>query len=127
MTQRVAPFRTVALGLGALTLLATALTGCGGAPGGARPGSHGYNRLPAATVSMLQNKPPSEVRQRLGAPSLTRREPPAEIWQYGSSSCVIDIVFYPTDSGTLSADWLDSRALDGGPIDKDRCLKSLAE
>jgi hypothetical protein len=76
---------------------------------------------------MLQNKPPAEVRQRLGAPSLTRREPPAEVWQYGSTSCVINIVFYPTPSGSLSAEWLESRTLDGAPMDKDSCLKSLAE
>jgi hypothetical protein len=103
--------------------LASALSGCAG---GASPSTGRSARsLPVATVSMIKDQPPTEVRNRLGAPSLTRKEPPAEIWQYSSHSCVIDVVYYPNAAGSLSAEWLDSRALDGSPMDKDTCLKTI--
>lgn len=34
------------------------------------------------------------TREAMGAPSLIRHEPPAEVWQYRSEDCVLDIYFY---------------------------------
>jgi hypothetical protein len=102
--------------------LVSGLSGCAGGPG---PTGHGSRTLPPVAESDIKGHPPTEVRYRLGAPSLTRREPPAEVWQYSSSACVIDVVFYPTPGGSLSAEWLDSRTLDGSPIDKNACLKTI--
>ena len=34
------------------------------------------------------------TREAMGAPSLIRHEPPAEVWQYRSEACVLDIYFY---------------------------------
>lgn len=35
-----------------------------------------------------------DVASALGAPSIRRNEPPAEVWQYKTEKCVLDIYFY---------------------------------
>lgn len=41
----------------------------------------------------------SEVEQLLGRPGLVRRESPAEIWQYQTTSCVLDVFLYDEAEG----------------------------
>ena len=36
-----------------------------------------------------------ELLARLGRPNFTRHDPPAEIWQYRSADCVLDVFLYP--------------------------------
>lgn len=45
---------------------------------------------PAKFVGMKAN----EIAAMLGEPSFRRRDPPAEIWQYRSGSCVLDLFLY---------------------------------
>ena len=42
----------------------------------------------------------SELVSLLGAPDFRRTEPPAELWQYRSAHCVLDLFLYP-DKGTV--------------------------
>jgi hypothetical protein len=35
-----------------------------------------------------------EVEELLGEPGLVRREAPAEVWQYQSGGCVLDVFLY---------------------------------
>src|SRR5437867_9484655 len=39
------------------------------------------------------------VRKLLGEPGLIRRDEPAEVWQYRTASCVLDVVLYNQASG----------------------------
>lgn len=41
-----------------------------------------------------------DVASALGAPSIRRNEPPAEIWQYKTDKCVLDIYFYAAGPST---------------------------
>ncbi|OUS14448.1 hypothetical protein A9Q97_03850 [Rhodospirillales bacterium 47_12_T64] len=56
----------------------------------------------------------------LGDPSLIRRESPAEIWQYSTKSCVLDLVLY--DSVTA---YIEARDEQVRPMDSRTCLRSL--
>ena len=52
-----------------------------------------------AEMASLHDMSDRQLVQRLGEPDFTRRDPPAEIWQYRSASCVLDVFLYPGDSG----------------------------
>lgn len=52
-------------------------------PVGALPGPERLAGLTAADVSAL-----------LGPPGFVRRDPPAEVWQYRTDSCVLDLFLY---------------------------------
>ncbi|HVJ51440.1 MAG TPA: hypothetical protein VM689_03215 [Aliidongia sp.] len=91
-----------------LCLLAAA---CTGAPAPIKPGSDAAAIALAPTPTALPVKPKLEVRElpglhdiserelvsRLGTPDFTRKEEAAEIWQYRSESCVLDVFLYPED------------------------------
>ena len=40
-----------------------------------------------------------ELKALLGSPGFVRRDPPAEIWQYGTASCVLDVFLYAEAKG----------------------------
>jgi hypothetical protein len=91
--------------LGALLLAA-----CAGAPPPGPPAEDGPS--PAAVAAMPPEAPAAEPRKRapaaadlvglsarrvfalFGAPTLLRREPPAEVWQYAGSRCVLFVFLY---------------------------------
>jgi hypothetical protein len=94
-------------GCGALLLLAS----CGGAPG-ARPqaanpplaptlASTGPEAAAGRTVAPpdLKGFSPAQVAALYGDPDLKRIDPPAEIWQYRSAECVVDLFFYDDQDG----------------------------
>lgn len=137
--------------IGGVALLAAIVASCGGPPpvrtlergassppgagaslpegGSARAAPRPSRPIPAdaPTPDDIAGKTPILVRGRLGAPSLTRREPPAEVWQYAGGDCVIDIVFYPPPQAEgLRAAHLASRDLDGRPLPPADCLGLLA-
>ena len=56
---------------------------------------------PMADPARLVGLAPVELAQALGRPDLTRRDGPAEVWQYTGAGCILDIFLYATeeDSG----------------------------
>jgi hypothetical protein len=96
---------TAAVLLAAL-LAACSTSGSGSNQAGLSPTDPNYRSpLPArphfalAEMASLQDMSDRQLVQRLGTPDFTRRDPPAEIWQYRSASCVLDVFLYPGDSG----------------------------
>ena len=51
----------------------------------------------------------AEVEKRLGSPELVRREAGARVWQYTSSSCVLDLFLYE-EGGAFRVEYLKTRA-----------------
>jgi hypothetical protein len=51
----------------------------------------------AAQIASLKSLSAGALVARLGEPDFTRRDPPAEIWQYRGNSCVLDVFLYPQD------------------------------
>ncbi|MEH6629220.1 MAG: hypothetical protein V7776_00245 [Halopseudomonas aestusnigri] len=61
-----------------------------------------------------------QLIEMLGEPTLIRSESPAEIWQYSTKSCVLDLVLY--DSKTT---YIEARDEEVRPMDNRLCLRTL--
>jgi hypothetical protein len=70
----------------------------------------------------------SAMRSRFGTPTLIRREPPAEVWQYRHDNCVLDLFLYG-ENAPDTVQHAEVRAAEPGPeLAEDfasRCLFAL--
>jgi hypothetical protein len=64
------------------------------------------------------------VRKLLGEPGLIRREEPAEVWQYRTASCVLDVVLYDQASGPRVV-YTEARTPSAEPTQADPCLSEV--
>jgi hypothetical protein len=114
------------------------LAGCAGAPSrhmtagsgnDSRTGA-GAQALPAALRSIaadignLRSLSAQAVTALLGQPDFQRHEPPAELWQYRSPDCVLDLFLYPV-SGEYRVEYVDSRLRDAPGNPPKACLDKL--
>ena len=67
---------------------------------------------------------PDQLTALLGRPELTRREPPAEIWQYRGETCVFDVFLYE-DAGRVRVTYLEARDESAQRIAERNCLNQL--
>lgn len=64
------------------------------------------------------------VRKLLGEPGLIRRDTPAEVWQYRTASCVLDVVMYDQASGPRVV-YTEARTPAAEPTQPDPCLTDV--
>ncbi|HUL07507.1 MAG TPA: hypothetical protein VLV76_14310 [Candidatus Acidoferrum sp.] len=64
------------------------------------------------------------VRKLLGEPSLIRRDTPAEVWQYRTASCVLDVVLYDQASGPRVV-YTEARTPAAEPTQAGPCLSDV--
>ena len=64
------------------------------------------------------------LAELLGDPELTRREPPAEIWQYRGGSCVFDVFLYE-EAGRQRVTYLEARDAAARRVGARGCLNEL--
>ena len=64
------------------------------------------------------------VRKLLGEPGLIRRDEPAEVWQYRTASCVLDVVLYDQASGPRVV-YTEARTPTAEPTQADPCLSDV--
>jgi hypothetical protein len=64
------------------------------------------------------------VRKLLGEPGLIRRETPAEVWQYRTADCVLDVVLYDHATGPRVA-YAEARTSAAEPAPTDACLSDV--
>lgn len=92
----------------AVTVVAALLSGCAAAPDNATSGTRHdttSTSLPGRfagrppDVKDLNGLKPDDVLAMLGQPDLRREEPPAEMWQYRTSDCVLSLFFYDDAGG----------------------------
>ena len=67
---------------------------------------------------------PSGVVSLLGEPELRRTEPPAEVWQYRSDTCVFD-VYLVTEAGRTTVVYYETRPRVDGSIRPPRCVGEI--
>ncbi len=67
---------------------------------------------------------PDKLTELLGRPELTRREPPAEIWQYRGETCVFDVFLYE-DAGLVRVTYLEARDEKAQRMAERNCLNQL--
>ena len=85
---------------------------------------------PSAELTRLHDMKPPEVEALVGSPDFRRVEPPAELWQYRTADCVVDLFFYGKndDRRVVHEDarprdpsgGADQRCGDGSEVLKDR-------
>lgn len=64
------------------------------------------------------------LEKLLGRPELVRRDAPAEVWQYRSNSCVVDLYLYPENAAYRVA-FIEARDPSAASMAADRCFDSL--
>src|SRR5262245_27258158 len=91
--QRLRPAPTI---IGTAILLAGLLSGC------QTPDPSASDKVASVTPKSANSAPPKvlglkphDVQELLGMPKLVRRDDPAEVWQYRSNACVLDVFLYP--------------------------------
>ncbi len=85
--------------------------------GDVRPGVP--RAAPAAGPEDMIGLDGGSVTRLLGRPGFTRVEGPAQVWQYASRSCVLDIVFYDS-----KAAYLEARDASGVAVAARACLRA---
>ncbi len=66
------------------------------------------------------------VRRALGEPTRIRNELPAQVWQYATGDCVVDLYLYDQD-GAWTVTYVEARSHTAESAPTSRCLKSLLE
>lgn len=94
VTRRAAALLLVALAAGCGTAGDTAAPS--GAPEDARAAAYRPpHDAPAIAPDALLGMTATAVTGLLGQPTFLRREGPAQVWQYRSDLCLVDLFFYP--------------------------------
>ena len=96
--------------------LATALAACQTA----RTGSDAGGASPSADPNSLIGLSPNEVTAFMGQPELRRQEPPAEVWQYRTSTCVFDVYLYDN-----TVTYFEARHRRQGTVSAPGCLGQI--
>jgi len=81
-------------------------------------------RPPLKDVRELIGLERDQVQARLGDPAMRRRDAPAEIWQYRSPLCVLDVFLY-RDGAAMRVTNAELRPRDGRELPAATCLASL--
>ena len=93
--------------------------------------AHGETIRPTATrlsgdPKELVGLDHTALRRVLGKPAQMRNELTAQVWQYVTGDCVVDLYLYNRDGG-LKVTYVEARSRTAEPTPTNRCLKSLLE
>lgn len=90
----------------------------------AAAGSQNAARPDAEAVdpSRLKGLSPPQVRSVLGKPVFTRRDAPAEIWQYRGRACTLDLFLYDEGGSQKVAYWA---VRSPQPVNESQCMGEL--
>lgn len=62
----------------------------------------------------------------LGLPKFVRRDAPAEIWQYRSDACVLDVFIYQAATGA-QVKYAEARTVSAEPAVTDECVNAIRQ
>lgn len=105
------------------------------APAAPTPANPVSQPAPAAPALQLEKpKNPEDVlglaadalEKLFGEPELVRRDEPAEVWQYRSPSCVVDLYLYPEKSDYRVA-YIEARDHSAARMTPGNCLETLGK
>jgi hypothetical protein len=81
--------------------------------------------VPAAVrvpeLSQFAGLRPQDIVALIGEPDFRRAEPPAELWQYRTGDCVLDLFLYAEGSEGLRVTHSAARPRSAAPTDAGRC------
>jgi hypothetical protein len=79
---------------------------------------------PARGTAQLRGLSSLQVTQLLGRPDFLRRDASAEVWQYRTGECVLDLFLYPEGSVQQVA-YVEARSRSAAKIASDPCVAAL--
>ena len=86
---------------------------------------------PAAKIStpesVLGLRAP-ELEEYLGTPKLVRHDAPAEVWQYRSAACVLDVFLYQDKvTSGIRVKYAEARTAAAEPAQTDECVNAIRQ
>ena len=66
------------------------------------------------------------LANKLGSPGFVRRDGEAEVWQYLSKSCILDVFLYRND-GKLSVAYAELRGRGAAPLSRQACYLNMLQ
>ena len=136
------PLGSVALGsfacaLAVLAACATVTRGTASDSGAAAPSAQGppvewSDRLSPPPLGLSSDPKrfigakPDFLLAELGEPFTLRKEAPAQVWQYRTDQCVLDIFLYEEADGPAVV-YLEARDLQASPTETGVCIGNLLE
>ncbi|MEQ8667218.1 MAG: hypothetical protein RIC16_15980 [Rhodospirillales bacterium] len=82
---------------------------------------------PVPDVNSFLNQNGAEIAGVLGEPGFVRRDPPAELWQYRTGACTLDLFFYDEGGEDYRLAYLDFRDVDSSREARDDCLRAIIQ
>lgn len=67
----------------------------------------------------------ASLEDLFGRPTFTRRDPPAEFWQYQTDTCVLDLFLYDDGTGAYEVTHLEFRETGRKAEDRENCLRAI--
>ena len=104
------------------TMLATTQAVAHGIDGASAPISLHLSGDPKELVGLDH----TVVRRALGDPLHIRNEMPAQVWQYATGDCIVDLYLYD-QHGAWTVTYVEARSHTAESAPTARCLKSLLE
>jgi hypothetical protein len=69
-----------------------------------------------------------ELEEFLGAPKLVRHDAPAEVWQYRSAACVLDVFLYQDKpTAGIRVKYAEARTIAAEPAQTDECVNAIRQ
>lgn len=83
-------------------------------------------KIGTATSSSVLGLGPRDLEKLLGTPKLVRRDAPAEVWQYRSEVCVLDVFIYQVATGAR-VKYAEARTMAAEPARTDDCVNTIRQ
>lgn len=83
-------------------------------------------KISTAVPTSVLGLGPRDLEKLLGAPKLVRRDAPAEIWQYRSEACVLDVFLYQVAAGA-EVKYAEARTIWAEPAKTDECVNAIRQ
>ncbi len=81
---------------------------------------------PLPSLETLTNLNAGDLQALLGAPAFTRRDDPAQLWQYRGDRCTLDIFLYrPAGGGDFQVDYFAARPSGAAEVSTEACFHSV--
>jgi hypothetical protein len=80
---------------------------------------------PAPTPDQLVGLTPLQMVELIGTPDLRRKEAQAEMWQYVSGPCVLDVFLYEDKEGTARVAHTNLRSQNAAKTPREACLGDM--
>ncbi|SEH27721.1 hypothetical protein [Magnetospirillum fulvum] len=89
------------------------------------PESGAAGRPTSSVLEQLKGLSTAEIERRFGPPAFRRADPPAEMWQYRTRLCSLDLFLYRQPNKSVTVSHAAVRGPTGAPVGEPECLKAV--